>query len=315
MYLFTQQNYIGGNSLTTGLAPNFIVRNFLDGVNVSEGAGANVINGNYIGTNIQQRVRLGNLGAGVRVVTNAVYASNDNVIGGINPGEGNVLAYNVVDGVRLDGGVRNAIRRNTIFNHNAGLGIRLLNNANNNQNTASIVNVIVTPPSGIRVFYSMTGVPNTTYTIEFFVNQVCHPGGAGEGKFYIGTAFAPTDGAGNFANFVDFTTYNTTYGLFLTNTTTDPLGNTSQFSTCFAFVVPPQPGAAARPPHHGVVSRSDSRRLELRKQDRLNVHLAPVRNEETAAKSPRQVRNERVAVTEPVDRLLVDEFFASWLTL
>ena len=60
-----------------------------------QGGGASVT-GNHIGTGVSGTSDLGNGGHGVHVI------SDDNSIGGVNPGEGNVVSGNELDGVNVD---------------------------------------------------------------------------------------------------------------------------------------------------------------------------------------------------------------------
>ena len=55
------------------------------------------IKGNYIGTDFSGKLPLGNAGTGIRIKTNG----SENVIGGINSGEGNVISDNQVAGISI----------------------------------------------------------------------------------------------------------------------------------------------------------------------------------------------------------------------
>ena len=86
-------NRIGGASAA---ARNVISGNGRIGVNVTSAASANVIHGNYIGVDSSGTARLGNASDGV-IVGNA----SGTLIGGVNPGEGNVIAGNTTSGVQI----------------------------------------------------------------------------------------------------------------------------------------------------------------------------------------------------------------------
>src|SRR5262249_49841849 len=75
-------------------------------------ATGNRVQGNKIGTDVTGRQALGNGGNGVFIVG---ARASDNTIGGTAAGAANTIAFNARDGVLVDGGVGNAIRRNAIF--------------------------------------------------------------------------------------------------------------------------------------------------------------------------------------------------------
>ena len=74
---------------------------------------------------------------------------------------------------------------------------------------------------------SLNSTANTEFRIEFFANTACDPSGNGEGQTFLGFENVTTDGTGN----VSFST-TVAVGQFITATTTDPAGNTSEFSEC-----------------------------------------------------------------------------------
>ncbi len=94
-----------------------------DGIRIKDsGTSANVIAGNYIGTDASGTAALGNTGNGVGIVNGA----SNNTIGDTVAGAGNVIAFNSGAGVAITGAssVNNAIRANAIHD-NAALGIDL----------------------------------------------------------------------------------------------------------------------------------------------------------------------------------------------
>lgn len=84
-----QSNVVGGS---TAADCNVISGNGLFGINVSgSGATANVVKGNYVGVDVTGQKALGNRnGVGVS------FGAQDNVIGGVEEGEGNVISGNSV---------------------------------------------------------------------------------------------------------------------------------------------------------------------------------------------------------------------------
>ncbi len=104
-------NKVGGYG--GALTRNLISGNQQDGVNVAEsGTTDNVIEGNYIGTNIGGDAALGNGGSGVSISQGA----NDNVVGSVVAAAANVIAGNKLDGVSIfgDGTSTNAVAGNYI---------------------------------------------------------------------------------------------------------------------------------------------------------------------------------------------------------
>src|SRR5262249_52110344 len=79
----TAFNTIGGD---TREARNIISANGIHGISITQSSG-NVIQGNYIGTDVTGTIDLGNRRDGVRITANA----NNNLIGGSLPGMGNVI--------------------------------------------------------------------------------------------------------------------------------------------------------------------------------------------------------------------------------
>ena len=233
-------NVIGG---TTAGARNIISGNSLAGVEFNNpGATGNLVQGNFIGTDVTGTVALGN-NWGVRILLGAT----DNTIGGTEEGAGNIIAFNQADGVAVEDGTTtgNAILGNSIF-LNGGLGIDLgddgvtSNDAgdgdagpNNRQNFPVLDNVI----GGVfsSVFGMLSSTPNTSVTVQFFANDVCDPDGHGEGSLFIGSGEVTTDADGN-AFFFGIAVGATERRQFVTATATDPDGNTSEFSACFEVV-------------------------------------------------------------------------------
>ncbi|HEV2945758.1 MAG TPA: hypothetical protein VGX70_00185, partial [Gemmataceae bacterium] len=91
----------------------------------------NVVQGNFIGTDLGGTVRLGNAGAGVYVS-----GVNNETIGGV--GAGNSIAYNSGDGVLEANASSISIRGNSIHD-NGGLGINLGPYGGNNQQSYPVL--------------------------------------------------------------------------------------------------------------------------------------------------------------------------------
>jgi trimeric autotransporter adhesin len=208
-------NTVGG---TTAATRNVISGSSRDGV-VLDYTKGNVVEGNYIGTDATGASAVGN---GEGVYANS--ASTSNTIGGTTAGAANVIAYNVGDGVRVNAGTGNAIQQNSVF-ANGGLGIDLQGTANNSQSAPTLASA-VSSNGGTAIAGTLTSAANTTYTLEFFSN----PAGTGQGKTFLGSLTVTTDATGA-------ATFTAAFGLaiapdqVITATATDPLGNTSAFSS------------------------------------------------------------------------------------
>ena len=197
-------NVIGGS---TPQARNLISANGCSGVEIGPGLG-NRIHGNYIGTDAAGTRALPSAADGVRVFN----LSQGNRVGGVDEGQGNLIAFNGKHGVEIRGGyqvaVGNAIRRNLIH-HNVQRGIALLDGGNQGLGAP-----IITAVNGDEV--TGTGCPGCT--IEVFSDD------EDEGAICEGTTTVDQDGRWTLTKPGGFA------GPNLTSTATDALGNTSQFS-------------------------------------------------------------------------------------
>jgi hypothetical protein len=229
-------NTFGG---TTTAARNIISGNLGNGLQIRQtGTDGNQVLGNFIGTQVNGTSAAGNGGVGVLVEN---LASN-NSIGATASGAGNVIAFNSDDGVTLFGGTGNAVRSNSIFS-NAGLGIDLdangvtLNdNCDGDSGGNNLQNFPVILGSGhtgstITIQGTLNSTANSTFSLDFFLNNTCDSFGFGEGAIYIGTSTVTTDDSCLANFFVTFTAAVST-GQVVTATATDPTGNTSEFSLC-----------------------------------------------------------------------------------
>ncbi len=219
-------NVIGGNGTDASNAGQ------QNGIRIENGSD-NKIKGNFIGTNSEGDVRLANKGHGIRVTN-----SNGNKIIGIGYLQGNLIAFNGEDGVYIESGNKNYIRGNSIYD-NGGLGIDLGVNgvrASQSQRANNMVQwpalTSASPYTGkTAIIGDVIDSPNTTYHIDFYSNKTCDPSGHGEGRTHLGSAERTTDANGDKHFALTFDTVVPT-GQFITATSTDPGGNTSEFSNC-----------------------------------------------------------------------------------
>ena len=239
--ILATENTIGGmmegaGNVISGNSGNGIVIGSLD---IPEIAEQNLIQGNYIGTDVTGTAALGNENAGVYIEN----ASN-NTIGGTDSTAANTIAYNHGDGVFIVSGVSNAILSNSFF-LNLGLGIDLSPNGvspndpgdadagpNNRQNFPEISTVWIDANGDLWIDYYVDSDPsNSSYplAIQFFKSD---PGG--EGKILLGDdSFTTTDFDNGFRilNLGNAEDLGISTGDPVVATATDSSGNTSEFSS------------------------------------------------------------------------------------
>jgi len=203
-------NFIGG---TSPEARNLISGNDSNGIEIGP-PGKNRIQGNYIGTDATGASPLGNR-IGIRIFN----VSQKNLIGGAEEGSANLIAFNEISGVHINGtwgeAWWNTISRNRIYG-NGTYGIDLENGGN--QGLASPVIQSATETEVIG-----SAVPLAT--VEIFSDQ------DGQGALYEGTVTA--DGSGKWV----FSKPEGLAGPYVTATATDTSGNTSEFSNS-VYIVP-----------------------------------------------------------------------------
>lgn len=199
----------------------------------------NIVQGNLIGT---QR-------DGVSPLPNGNFGGIDiegggSLIGGIAAGEGNIIAFNLNDGVLVENhSFGNSITGNAIHsNENIGIALNsghLLPNdtgdvddvlGNHGQNYPVITSAVVSGGNA-TVAGTLNSIASSPFTIEFFANPACDASGYGEGKTYLGTTTVTTDASGN-ASFGPLNFTVPAGQAVITSTATDAAGNTSEFSQC-----------------------------------------------------------------------------------
>ena len=206
-------NLISGN---TGPGINF------DGLDAT--VGNSVFQGNKIGTDITGLLPLGNTFAGVKITS-----VSGIVFGGPGAGQANVVAFNGENGVDVLAGNGSSkqvqITQNSIFG-NTGRGIFLDSNGSSNNSAVAPV-ITFTPTGGGNGTLAGTITPTTTpqnpYTVEIFSNPTTPAAGHEQGKTFVeAVPVTVTSGVGSFSVSVPAGIY--------TATSTDSVGNTSQFS-------------------------------------------------------------------------------------
>ena len=211
--------------------------------NVISGNGSGVIMGNsaiftnnIVGTDYTGILNKANSTYGLLVVGNDSQIQNNNVqyntyggvllagnnilVGGINPGDGNIIINNGlgigVTSLVGSNGLNNSILRNTIYSNTGGpistLGIDLLGNTNdtvtftnagvtpNDANDPDItsnhlmnfpvINSITSSNGQVTINYDLdindAEAGATGYRVEFFANDAADPSGYGEGQTFLG---------------------------------------------------------------------------------------------------------------------------------
>lgn len=173
-------------------------------------------------------------------------------IGGVAPGQGNVIAFNETAGVSIPGTITGIPIRGNSIHSNGGLGIDLLplsggsgvspndigddDVGGNLLQNFPILSAAESSASTTDVQGSLNSAPNTTYLIDFYASPTCDPSGLGEGRAYLGAAEITTNAAGA-ASFDVTIPRGSAAGEAITATATDPLGNTSEFGPCVASTV------------------------------------------------------------------------------
>ncbi len=195
-----QGNTIGGS---TASARNIISGNTNTGVTISgSSTTSNSIKGNYIGTNAAGNAALAN---NVGVLINS--GAQNNSVGSSTSGDGNLIAFNRSDGVKIDGSTTtgNAVRGNSIYS-NAGLAINTVNGGNTGLAAPIIANAST----------SVTGTACPGCTVDIYSDSTS------QARSYEGSTIADTSGAFTFAR--------TPVGPNVTATATNASGNTSMLA-------------------------------------------------------------------------------------
>ena len=210
-----------GSGVQVGGSSTTLINNTFGGN--STGISISSVTNTVVQANLIGLPGAGNTGSGISIVE-----SSGNLIGG-TISEGNTIAGNGGAGVQVarfaTPGNSNAILTNSIH-ANGGLGIELINGANNSQPAPQLTVVSGTN----RVQGSLMAAALTTYQIQFFASAACDASGAGEGESFLGSLTAATNGGGVLA--FDHSLPGSPGQPIVTATATDPNNNTSQFSNC-----------------------------------------------------------------------------------
>jgi Domain of unknown function DUF11/FG-GAP-like repeat/Putative binding domain, N-terminal len=221
----TNQGFVSGSTINTeppaasntiggavSGAGNLISGNLGDGILIqgtstppgSSTYVGDTIQGNYIGTDATGAVSIGNGGNGISLTAGAA----NNIIGGGQPGSGNLITHNAANGISIDPasgannnggpGTGNVTIANTITS-NTGAGVRIVSGSGNRISQNSIY-----LNGALGIDTDVTGENATTH---------CN---------------SSNTGANNLQNAPSLTAGSGT--VYISATATDPNGNTSEFS-------------------------------------------------------------------------------------
>jgi len=223
--------HLGGASVTPGVPPGNVISGAAsDGVLAFGGA---TIKGNLIGTTASGTAGVPNGGHGIQLGLSGweppQRPPGPISVGGTAPGEGNVIAYNLGDGIStvrgLPGGpyLQGASINSNRIHANGGLGIDRLP-AGVNPNGSPVLTGAFSS-EGFTLIQGNVG-PFVSPRIDFFSSTECDPSGYGEGADLIGTVTVEPDSDGNFSALIPAALEP---GSIMTATT-----SSSEFSACRA---------------------------------------------------------------------------------
>jgi hypothetical protein len=237
---------VGGADVTIG--DNVISANGGNGISGSCAA----IRGNFIGTDGAASLVLGNGADGILVTGSGC------TIGGLAPGDGNVIANNHESGVMVNSSATDVgIRGNRIF-ANGALAIDLFppgvtpndpqdtdDGANHLQNTP-LITTVAPGASTTHVEGTLNSTASTTFDIDLYADSTCHqrPQDQIQADMYLASLQITTDGSGN-ASFTTDVPFVLEAGQAVAATATDPDGNTSELLPRILASLNPRSGSAA----------------------------------------------------------------------
>lgn len=223
-------NFIGGAEPGAGnlLSGNENVVVYVNNAN------GNVFRGNSLGLRADGTAALANFLHGFELLS----TSSRNVIGGTKPGEGNRIANTQsagYDGVRVrDGSVGNVIRGNSMFNNGStsvnGLAIDWSADGPTTVSEPQFPALLSAAGQHLTTISgTLNGLGGTSYTLDFYGNTAPDISNYGEGRRWLGAVTVTTSGGGT-ATFTVSLTNAFAVGGFLSATTTDAAGSTSEFA-------------------------------------------------------------------------------------
>lgn len=220
------------------------------GIAISGACNGVDIVGNTIGLNANGDAVLGSV-TGIDVGSFFSPGLQNVRIGGTTPGQGNVIAGNLWNGILVGREVQSTrISGNSMYD-NLLMGVDLVttlsaygvtpNDAldpdtggNALQNFPTLESAS-SDGSSVRATGVLQSEPSAQYSVEFFASSSCGASGHGEGQRFLGSTSVTTNGAG-IASFDVTLSASTPSGWVLTSTATRlSTGATSEFSACQAM--------------------------------------------------------------------------------
>jgi hypothetical protein len=240
--------YLGGtsnaNNIIGGTIP--LARNVISGnsTGIYLYSGDNFIWGNLLGTGRDGTTPLPNSYGMV-----VGFSSSGNAIGGIAPGEPNLIAFNNYDGIMVAGStpLDNRLRGNIYYN-NGDLAIDLnddgvdtndIGDSDGGANGTQNYPVLNGISNSDVLAVTLNSKANTIYDIDIYRTSDCDPSGHGEGQEVVYRNTYQTGGNGQVNINLSTTFWSISPGDYLTALATDPNGNTSEFSACLLVPSPP----------------------------------------------------------------------------
>jgi hypothetical protein len=225
---------------------NVISGNTFSGVGLSDtGTTANLVAGNFIGTDVTGTKALGNGNNGV-FLTNGAQA---NQIGG-SAALANSIAFNQSSGLLVADAATtgNPVRFNSIFGNGdlgidlGGDGVTLNDTGDGDTGPNGLQNYPIITSAKPGPHTTLTGtlnsLPGTSFLLDFYASAAPAVSFFGQGQRYLGAATVTTDASGN-AKFTVHLPRATSFGQWVSVTATDPAGNTSEFSAAHQLPATP----------------------------------------------------------------------------
>ena len=248
----SQSSLIGSGSDTER---NVISANYLNGIFLASpptdgSTNAITIDHNYIGTSTNRGECLGNGQSNIALA----FVSNI-TIGSSHSGRNTIACSETGSGIHLNFGTSEVRMRYNHIVSNAGLGIDLNNDdvtLNDTGDGDSGGNGLLNFPELIDADMSgfVKGELDSgagTYTIDLYQSDNCDDSGYGEGENWVDSFFVTIDGDNPDGRFTEMLSPPFGIYTYLTMTTTDSDGNTSEFSECFlAGMLPTSVGFAGQ---------------------------------------------------------------------
>ncbi len=211
----------GSGNLISGNTSNGIELGFDFGGQTIKPGDRALIQGNLIGTKADGRGPIGN-GSGTGNAGIYFLRSSNSTIGGLDPGAGNVIAFNNGGGVGVFG-TSNRILSNSIYGNNYHGIILYLATSNNGQTSPVITSESVS--NGIATISgTVHSAPNAQLLLQFFADSQSLTTSK---QTYLGSANVMTDANGNGTFSANFPLSDS--NVVFNATATDSIGDTSEF--------------------------------------------------------------------------------------